>query len=164
MWKTVKNYEKYEVNINGDIRNKKTKKLLKPEICKKWGYLRVRLYFDKKKSKHELVHRIVANTFLDNPNKLPEVNHKDENKTNNCVKNLEWCTSKYNSRYSKGKPVIMISQNRKIRKTFQCIMDAEKCTGINNSSIIRCCKGKQKHAGGFVWRYATWADKKEVSL
>ncbi len=79
MWKTVKNYEKYEVNINGDIHNKKTKKLLKPE-------------------------------------------------------------------------------------TFQCIMDAERCTGINNSSIIKCCKGKQKHAGGFVWRYATWAEKKEVKL
>lgn len=161
MWKTVKNYPKYEVSINGDIRNRKTKRILKPEVCKKWGYLRVRLYFEKKKAKHELVHRVVASTFLDNPNNLPEVNHKDKNKTNNKVSNLEWCTSQYNSRHSHGKPVIIIYPGNRVGKTFQCIMEAEKATGIDNSSIIRCCKGVQKHAGGFMWKYA---EKHEVKL
>lgn len=153
MWKEVKNYEKYEVNTNGEIRNKKTKKILKPEITKKWGYLRVRLYLDNSKSKHELVHRIVANTFLDNPNNFPEINHKDENKTNNCVSNLEWCTAQHNSMYSKGKPIIMIYPGKRYGKTFNCIMEAERITGIDNTSIVRCCKGKQKHAGGYIWKY-----------
>ena len=160
MWKTVKNYDKYEVNENGEIRNKRTKKLLKPETDKKWGYLRVSLYITKKQAKHELVHRIVANTFIPNPYNLKEVNHKDENKRNNCVNNLEWCTPQENCIHSKGKPVTMIYTNKQYGKTYRCISDAERETGIDNASIIRCCKGKQKSAGGYIWRYA----KKEVEI
>lgn len=161
MWRTVKNYDKYEVNTNGKIRNKRTKKILKPETCKKWGYLRVRLYINENTAKHELVHRVVANTFLDNPNNLPEVNHKDQDKTNNCVNNLEWCTSQYNSRHSKGKPVIMYSPDKEIERNFNCIREASKEMNIDNTSITRCCKGKQKHAGGYIWEYA---EKKEVEI
>lgn len=161
MWRTVKNYDKYEVNTKGVIRNKKTKRPLKPDVCKKWGYLRVRLYTHQGKSKHILVHRVVANTFLDNPKNLPEVNHKDKNTSNNCVDNLEWCTSQYNSRHSKGKPVIMYCSLDKSERKFSCIREASEEMNIDNTSITRCCKGIQKHAGGFIWKYA---EKKEVEL
>ena len=160
MWKDVKNYEnRYEVNTEGVIRNKKTKRILKPELCK-GGYLRVRLYKNNKDSKHELVHRVVAKTFLDNTHNYKEVNHKDNNPKNNNVSNLEWCTSQYNSRYSKAVSVIMIHPLCFYERTFNCIRDAEKETGVNNASISRCCRGKQKLAGGFIWRYS----KKEVEI
>lgn len=160
MWYTIKNYEKYEINEKGEIRNKKSKRLLKAEVCK-GDYLRVRLYIDSKNTKHELVHRLVAFTFLPNPNNFPEVNHKDNNPKNNEVVNLEWCTPQYNSRYSKSKPVIMCCLGgRGHSKSFTCITEAYLQTGIDKSSIIRCCKGVQKQAGGYVWKY----NKKEVEL
>lgn len=167
MWKIIKEYDKYEANEEGLIRNKRTKRILRPETCK-GGYLRVRLYKNEKFAKHELVHRIVANTFLENKNNLPEVNHKDNNPKNNNVSNLEFCTAQYNSRYSKSKAVMIVYPS-KYGKTFSCIREAESKTGVNNSSISRCCKGKQKYAGGFIWRYVeatdtNWASKKEVNL
>lgn len=159
MWYTIENYEKYQVHPSGTIRNKRTKRVLKPETCK-GGYQRVRLYADSKNTKHELVHRIVASAFLSNPNNLPEVNHKDNNPKNNQINNLEWCTSEYNSRYSKGKSVVMCySGGRGHSKTFNSVVEANIETGIDKSSIIRCCKGVQKHAGGYVWKY-----KKEVGI
>lgn len=163
MWKVINKYPKYEVNENGNIRNVRTKKILKPEVCKKWGYLRVRLYVNERESKHELIHRIVAKTFITNPKNLPEVNHIDENKLNNNVKNLEWCTSKYNSRFSKGISVIMLTKEGAPIKKFYCIKQAQFETGINDSSIIRCCKNRQTVAGGYKWKY-NWSEKKGVDL
>lgn len=62
-----------------------------------------------KKPKWRMVHRLVAETFIPNPLNLPQVNHIDENKRNNCIENLEWCTQQYNIEYSKGKSVIRIN-------------------------------------------------------
>ena len=130
MWVIAKDYDKYEVNQNGEIRNKRTKRILKPETCK-GGYQRVKLYRDTRNSRHELVHRVIASTFLDNTPNYPEVNHKDNNPKNNRVTNLEWCTSQYNSMYSKGKSVIMFcSGSRQHSKTFASVTDAYLETGI----------------------------------
>ena len=107
IWKDIKGYEKlYQVSNLGNVRrikfiNNRTQKdkikMLKL-IKDKKGYLKINLWKNNK-SKMFLVHRIVAETFILNPNNLPQVNHKDENKSNNCVENLEWCSQKYNNNY-----------------------------------------------------------------
>ena len=107
-WKRIaeiKGYEKfvnYSINNQGDIRNDTTGKILKKNVSSS-GYLDCHICYkdstNKTKSKGVTIHRLVALAFIPNPDNLPQVNHKDEDKTNNCVDNLEWCTAKYNSNY-----------------------------------------------------------------
>ena len=97
-FKPIKNYEDYLVNENGDIFSKKSNKLLKPRESKN-GYLYVILYTNGK-PKTLKIHRLVAMTFLNNSNNLPQVNHIDGNKLNNNVDNLEWCTATQNNKHA----------------------------------------------------------------
>ena len=113
IWKDIKGYENlYQVSNLGNVRvldrhvnsgikyNNKVKRkgqILK-QFLKKNGYLQVVLSNNNTR-KYIAVHRLVAETFLQNTHNLPQVNHKDENKLNNCVDNLEWCTAKYNCNY-----------------------------------------------------------------
>lgn len=108
--------------------------------------------------KNMFVHRLVATAFIPNSENLPEVNHKDENKQNNCVENLEWCDRKYNLAYgnkrlkeakTKGFPVYCIE----LDKTFWSVKEAARCTGLVASTIHANCKGKLSHAGDYHWRY-----------
>jgi len=96
MYKTISAYPNYGVDESGNVKNLKTGRILKPNNHK--GYKYVKLY-SADRNRTVLVHRLVAEAFLLNPSQLPEVNHKDENTANNCVENLEWCTSKYNANY-----------------------------------------------------------------
>jgi len=100
LWKTIKDYENYEISNFGNVKNKKTGRIL--NLYKKKNYYLVYLY-NKEGKKAKLVHRLVANAFIENPNNYPQINHKDENSLNNCVDNLEWCTAKYNSNYGHHK-------------------------------------------------------------
>lgn len=117
VWKDIKGYEgKYQASNLWRIRSlnyarRKQIRVLKPGIEKTRGYLSVTL-LNKGKQKTKPVHRLVALTFIPNPNNLPQVNHKDENKLNNCVDNLEWCNAKYNCNY--GNRNIKISQKLKL--------------------------------------------------
>ena len=126
------------------------------------GYLHVQLYKDGK-GKWYLVHRLVAVAFIGNPNNLLVINHKNEIKSDNRVSNLEWCSHSYNNSYNdKGKkigeknskPVIGINKVSNLILEFSSAHEAERKLGINNSSIIKCCKGKAKSAGNFYWYYA----------
>lgn len=129
------------------------------------GYSQVRIY-----KKHFYVHRLVAETFIDNPYNLPIVNHKDENPSNNRVDNLEWCTQKYNMNYgnarkkiSKGhtnnpilsKQVIATDILGNIINIFPSANEASRQMGVAVSSIVRCCNNMigYKTAGGLSWQY-----------
>ena len=98
VWRDLKFYEdRYEISNLGQVRDKRTGRF-KKAIEKDNGYLVYSFWIDGK-TKQEYVHRLVALTFIPNPDDLPQVNHKDENKHNNAVENLEWCTAKYNANY-----------------------------------------------------------------
>ena len=97
-WKAFPEIPEYEVSEIGEVRNKNGK-VLKPWVSNS-GYLQVTLYSGLKKSKFRLIHRLVALTYLSNPDGLSQVNHKDGNKLNNHVDNLEWCSPMQNTRHS----------------------------------------------------------------
>ena len=128
MWKTVEDYPAYEVSTNGDIRNKKTGRIL--SSCGGEGnYQMVCLSITDNKNKTPYVHRIVAKAFIPNPDNLTEVNHKDEDKSNNSVDNLEWCTRQYNLTY--GTRIERISNKK--RKRVEYIIELR--TGFTFRSV-----------------------------
>ena len=157
----------YAITEDGQVYSYISKRYLKP-AKNHGGYLTVCLSSKNGERKRFYIHRLVAFAFIDNPNNYPQVNHKDENKENNNIDNLEWCTSKYNNNY--GTHNKRSHENRKntslgnhpqarsvecveLHKIFSCAKEASLILGIDNSDIGKCCKGKLKTAGGYHWRY-----------
>ena len=180
-WKPIKGYEGlYEVSCLGRVRsfprnmcmrhprNPKYKlefvkqgRILKPKNQNE-GYSRVSLCKDNI-IHTALVHRLVADAFIPNPKKLPLVNHKDENKKNNHVENLEWVTARENLMYNGAAkkrarchwhPVIQMTLDGNFIKRWDYIRQAATFYGIRESAIYSVCVGKTKTAKGFRWRYA----------
>ena len=164
-WRVIEEFPNYEVSDEGQIRNKKGH-ILRPAI-NQYGYL---IYpFSKEGKKHTcMIHRIVATTFIPNPNNLPQVNHKDENKVNNCVDNLEWCDCKYNANYgtktqrmiknrdgiTKCKPVLQFDLKGNLIAEYPSIQEASRQLGVSHSNISEACKGTRvKTACGYIWQY-----------
>jgi len=160
-FRDIKNYEGlYEVSNLGRIRNKKTGRILKP-LKNTNGYLRLDLCKNGIRRAAK-VHRLVAEAFIPNPQNLPCVNHKDENKINNCLDNLEWCTYEYNNNYGTikeriskkiSKPVLQLDRDGNLIREWPSIIKVEEETGINRHNISSCCSGKLKSAGGYLWKY-----------
>ena len=162
-WKDVKDYEgHYQVSDKGRVKSLKQGKerILKPER-NKFGYLDIGL---RKNGEHKKfkVHRLVAIAFIPNPDNLPQINHKDENKENNKVENLEWCDVKYNNIYGTriqrinekiSKPVLQYTKSGEFVRKWKSTQDGQRNLGYAGSSISRCCRGKLKSAYGFVWKY-----------
>lgn len=157
IWKPVRKFEdKYEVSNLGEVKSVGTyntckRGILKPMIDTS-GYAHVKLY-DSGRVEDVSIHRLVAEAFIPNPYNLKYVNHKDENTLNNCVTNLEWCTNSYNLAYSKGKLVLQYDKLGNLIKEFNCIADASRELNIPTTNISKCCKGKRKSAGKFIWKY-----------
>lgn len=146
----------YLVNSNGSIFNQKKGKYLKG-VKGSNGYLHVTLCYGKKEDCS--VHRLVAEAFIPNPDNLPCVNHKDENKTNNAVENLEWCSYSYNITYGTGalrrnSPVLQLNMNGELIKQWGSIKEASEKLGIKYQGISRVCRRERQSCGGFRWRYA----------
>ena len=162
-WKPVPGFEGlYEVSSFGRVKTSRRKGspggILK--LCPSRGYYSVALCKDGKYFRI-LVHRLVATVFLENPDNLPCVNHKDENGTNNRVENLEWCTYAYNNSYgtarergviARWKPCIGIWPDGSIKQYNSCTL-ASKDTGISQGNIWGACNGLWHRAGGVVWKY-----------
>ena len=158
IWKDVKGYEGlYQISSYGQVYSIKRKRILKP-INSHHGYKRIRLYTNSQNWKTFALHRLVAINFIPNPNNYPEVNHKDENHSNNNIDNLEWCTRNYNINYGTRiertyVPVVMLTLKNEIIKEFRNQVEASKETHIRQGSISNCCRGFAKTAGGYKWRY-----------
>lgn len=178
-WKDIEGYEGvYQVSDQGRVRTLDryltasygSKQFRKGQLIKGVvmpnGYLAVGLWRNNK-NKPQYVHRLVAKAFIPNPNLLKQVNHKDEDKTNNCVSNLEWCDHLYNHNYGTIKERISRS-NLALKKgtrvaqykgdTLIAVFDnsyqASKETGIDSSAIRKVCLGRKKFltAGGYIWK------------
>ena len=103
------------------------------------------------------VHRLVAETFLPNPDNLPQVNHKDNDRTNNNVNNLEWCTASYNIQYREkfgealGQPVFAINLATFEVSRFRSQREASRAIGVHKTSIAAVIKGRRNPAGGYLF-------------
>ena len=174
IWKDIQGYEGvYQISNLGEIKSlermivtndnitKKIKeKILKP-CLRKNGYYGIVLKKDDK-SKYYAIHRLVAQHFIPNPNNLPQVNHKDENKINNCVENLEWCTSQYNINYgthnerqalAKSKTVYQYSLEKELLNIWKSTHDVKYKLGYGQGNIASFCRGERKTAYGYIWSY-----------
>lgn len=155
--KEIENYEGlYMVSSFGRVFSVRRNKFLKPSNNKD-NYRQVVLYKNGK-PKTCKIHRIVATAFLPNPLHLPQVNHKDENPSNNKLENLEWCTAKYNVNYGTrtektSKKVLQLTKQGEFVKEFPSTIEAERQTKIHHSHISQCCLGKIKTSGGYIWRF-----------
>lgn len=178
-------YPNYSVDTEGNVWSY-PRNGTKKQICKlkgkinQHGYVSVVLHKNNI-GKTFLVHRLVALAFIPNPNNYPQINHKNEIKTDNRVENLEWCTSKYNNNYGTrnkrasatisgenhpfygktsknshlSKPVLQYSKDNVFIKEWYCAADVYRELGISNNNISSCCHGKLPHAGNFIWRFKT---------
>lgn len=157
LWKQIEGHQgAYLIGSNGEIFNQKTGKYLKP-VRGSNGYCHVTLCYGEKEDC--MIHRLVAETFIPNPGNLPQVNHKDENKLNNAVENLEWCTSKYNVNYGQGalqrnSPVLQIDKCGNVIKHWNSIKEASEELRIKSQGISRVCRKQRRSCGGFRWEYA----------
>lgn len=154
-WKRIAGYEDYEISDTGLVRSLKRggTRVLSPRKNGRNGYLFVSLCKEGK-AKHIFVHRLVAEAFVPNPLGLETVNHKDEDKTNNQVSNLEWLTRGDNVRYSNDMPVLQFDRLGNLVSRFPSLNEAARQTGIAAQSICSVCNGKRKTAGGYGWQFA----------
>lgn len=174
IWKDIYGYEElYQVSNLGRVKSLNYNHTRKEHILKprkdKDGYLRINLYKDEKR-KTMFVHRLVAQTFIPNDDLFKtQINHKDENKGNNNINNLEWCDATYNSNYGtrnernsksninhpkKSKQISQYSLDGVFLKTWESTMQIERETSFAHSFISACCKGKYQKAYGCIWKYA----------
>ena len=174
IWKDIEGFEGfYQISNLGRVKSleriidrpisgkiKYTEKILNVQLNKKRNYVYIQLYKNGY-SRRYIVHRLVAEAFIPNPNNLPQVNHKDENSLNNCVDNLEWCTAKYNLTYgtrieriAKKNYVPVIAYNDHEEFLFSSQTDGAKQLNVLQSNIAHCLKNNRYTCGGYHWKYA----------
>jgi hypothetical protein len=174
-WKYVIGYEGlYEVSTSGIVRSidrviyrNGRCAFYKGRVLKTYinrGYVYVTLS-KKGIESGKKVHRLVAEAFIPNPDKFPDVNHKDENKSNNCIENLEWCTKEYNRKYgtasfrsrlkhrAKGRAIKRYDLDGNLIKIYDCTSDLN-LDGFDRRAVYLCCKGKKNTYKGSVWCFA----------
>lgn len=167
IWKDVPGYEGfYKISSKGRLYSIKKNKILKP-YTNKQGYRCIGLQHDNN-IYYTSIHRLVAKAFIPNPDNLPQVNHKDENPSNNNVDNLEWCTSQYNINYgnrnnkisAKAQPVSQYTKDHVFIAEYPSIPYIAKHFNYDYSFLYKCCKGVRKYAYGYIWEYTTCPSNK----
>lgn len=155
----IKGYEGlYAVTSCGKVWSYRKKRFLKPYNHSS-GYLSVNLYNTLGTRKTRLLHRLVAEAYLVNLDNLPQVNHKDENRFNNCLNNLEFSTSIYNNNYGTRNKRIAETLGRavyciELDRHYKSISDAARELHISGGNISEVVNGNRRIAGGFHWRWA----------
>ena len=168
IWKDIKGYEGlYQISNFGNVKRIQSNKYIKPHNEK--GYIRVALCKNNK-VKHLYLHRLIATAFIPNPENKSDVNHKDGNKMNNKINNLEWTTRKENMNHAKdtglwkftdnmkkgldqSKPVYQYDRQYHLINNYPSVIQASLITGINHGNICSCCEGRRKTAGNYIWSY-----------
>lgn len=169
----IKDFPNYYVTESGDVYSRASGRIKKLKQNKlNCGYLMVSLCNNGKTKKY-LVHRLVAQTFIPNPENKKEINHKNGIKTDNKIDNLEWSTRSENVLHTyyvlhrkpskaflgrvgklhpNAKPILQIKDGKVIAEFYGCC-EAERETGICAKNIYACCNGKHKKIGGYQWKY-----------
>lgn len=146
----------YLINKKGDIYSYKKQSFLKPSTNND-GYTYVMI-----NKKQRLIHRLVAKTFIDNPNNYKEVNHKNEIKNDNRAENLEWCSRKYNATYNnchlrhsdwEKKPILQFDVKGNFIKKWNYAKEIEEAGIASASCVKQCCRNVLSISGGYVWRF-----------
>lgn len=186
MWKKIPNTEIYFASDDGQIKSidhihnngTNSSYIRKGKVLKQTlnshGYLCVAITFAGESQKVVPVHRIIATTFIPNPEHKPQVNHIDGVKTNNMVSNLEWCTAsenlkhafkmglhkpttpckgKFGSLHHNSRAVVMCDFDGNVLRRFSCMSEATRELGFATTGICACVKGRRKTCGGYVWKY-----------
>ena len=160
-WKKIKDFECYEISNCGRLRktfpNGKVM-LIKPDLIR-GGYFRYTLHKNKK-YKRFIAHRLVAMYFIPNPNNYPQINHKDNNRTNNRVENLEWCTALYNSQYrdmqdrhTPCKKVYQYDKDYNLIRVYRSTREVSRVLGYAKSSVPLWCSHRSKPKNPYIWSY-----------
>lgn len=187
--KTIAGFSNYAASTDGHIFYFKKNRYLS-EHRQTGGYFQVQIKNDNGEYKRMLVHRLVAMTFIPNPNNYTDVDHIDGSRTNNKVENLRWCTRKQNLNFPIAKnrkkevfnradikqkmrnihlnnlpktalSVVALDHNGHVVGTWASVKDAARCNGLNYSNVLYCCRGKRKTAGGYVWVFQNELDNKK---
>lgn len=173
VWKDIVNYEGfYQVSNLGRVRSLDRydnrgifhkSQIIKPKEHPR-GYYGISLWKEGKQSQF-LVHRLVAQAFIPNENDMPDINHRNENKTDNRADNLEWCDKEYNNNYGQHhekhnsaigwymRSVIQLSSDGETIATYPSVSEAARSIGVSAKAIRLCISGKNKKCGGYRWKY-----------
>ena len=171
-WRDIEGYEgRYQVSSMGRVKSLERKDCLgrtvKERVLKPCdngrGYLYISLSDGTGEHKRHYIHRLVGEAFVPNPLEKEDVNHKDENPSNNHASNLEWLTHKENLNYgmrnervakANSKPVAQYTKDGAFIKVWASSAEVKRQLGFNHSNIIQVAKGNRKTAYGFIWKYA----------
>ena len=165
-WKSIKDFDGYYINKEGQVKSTRSYKGTKEKILKgstnQQGYKTINLIKDGKVFTKTL-HRLLAQTFIENPNNYPCINHIDGNILNNSLDNLEWCTYSHNNKEAyrlglkqsriKPKKVVQLDKDYKILNVFESLQQIKKNLGFNIGNIGEVCNKNRKTAHGYIWRY-----------
>lgn len=158
VWKKINEFPNYYISNKGNVRKGVDDKVLKTFI--KNGYMSINLY-NEYGCKSKYVHRLVAEAFLENPNNYPQINHKDENRCNNVVSNLEWCTCKYNINYGERTQKMLNSRtgpHKSIKVqvddiVFDALYKAANYIGVGHQLLKRRLDKNVKNFNGHTIQY-----------
>ena len=160
-WRNIEGYDgRYQISNLGNVRATDFNHTGKVKVMRisigTHGYPQISLSKNNKKKTFK-IHKLVADAFIPNPFNLPDVNHRDENKQNNCASNLERCTKAYNNRY--GTRILRTSQEFRqydlsgnLIRIWKSGKDIEREEGYDRRHINRCCNGRRPTAYGYIWK------------